>query len=697
MMILWNEADFTDLNPTYNKDQRYSNLAAALDIETSQSICDGKKIAYMYIWQLAIEDIVVYGRTWDDLRSCLNKIQDELKLNSKYRLIIYVHNLKYEFAFFKRELDLKTSGFLARDKNDVIKCDVSCYQIRDSYTLAEKSLAEIGKEVNIEKLEMDYKKIRHTKTPLTPTELNYCERDVQILVAYIRRLREKYGSVYNIPLTLTQIIKRRIMDNCTDKKDYTSTLRTKLKDCQKDNTILVKLQSAFSGGINYFKFDLTDIKINNVTSVDITSSYPAQILLHKYPMSKFKEIDKPKDYRDIMTKGYYNTKPLLIVFSVNSLKTKYSKLSFLSADKNKYDYINASKSKFLGNKLLNSEAFVQLCLNDVDFKLFLDFYEFTDLNVKKIYASNYSSLPKYIIDTVVDLYCDKQQLKNKYNKIKEKRLLTAEEEANYYLTKSLVNRIYGAFVQNPIAENYEYDNDSGDVVEIGEERINKRYPVLYQWGVWVTSWARYELLSVYKKIAIKRLLDGKRKYVGNNILYMDTDSIKYIDNISYDNIIAQYNADVNNRVKIFCQSNNIDYDLLKGIGTFEIEHYKTFKCVGLKRYCYVDNKDRFVFHISGLPTNNRYFDALKTNREKLDAVTSDMAMDAETARKQQVHYYTTDVDATVTDYLGNVDTVHVKSYCTIEDIGFKINQTDDLIDWLRGMDKKALQKNFGGD
>lgn len=698
-MIFWKDADFTILCENFeSRDKnkfKYSNLAAAFDIETSKVNVEGnKKIAFMYIWQLAIEDIVVYGRTWNEFRECIRKVKKELKLSSKYKLIIYIHNLKYEFAFFKNELTIQTSDFLARDKNNIIKCSVeNVIVFRDSYSCSEKGLSEIGKEVGIPKLELDYNKIRTQVTPLSIEELNYCANDVKILVEYIRKLKIEYGTIYNIPLTVTQAIKRIINDKCKEENGYAQSLAAKLKDCKKDNFILDKLQKAFIGGLNYFNKDYKGVEESNVTGIDITSSYPAQILLKKFPMTKFNPIEAPKDYKEILNNTYYNSKPLLITFEVSKFDAKYSYLSFLSSDRKKYIKINEKRCKFLGNKLISSQAPIKLCLNDIDFKLFLEFYNFEEeeIIIETVYASHYGYLPKYIIDTIVELYHQKNCLKKKHKKIKKYRKLTYEEKAEYDFIKSLLNRIYGVFVQDPIATNYEFDKLKGVVEEKGEEHINRKCPVLYQWGVWVTSWGRYELLNLFKKITVRLQPNGEENYI-DDVLYMDTDSIKYKNKNPYATIVSQYNDKVNKDIKKFCSLNEINFDILKGIGTFDFEEYKCFKTIGLKRYCFIDENDRFEYHISGLPNDNKYFDDLKTNSEKMAAVNVNMELDEETACKHQARYYTQDVETIVEDYLGNVSKVSVKSYCIITDIGFKNKSIDFIIDTAENLDKSGLKK-----
>ena len=96
------------------KKGEYIELPCTFDIETStffnkeKSEQEGKEIyeAFMYQWQICIEGDVVFGRTWKQLITFLDRIIDAYKLNKNKKLVIYVHNLSYEFHFMYRFLKL---------------------------------------------------------------------------------------------------------------------------------------------------------------------------------------------------------------------------------------------------------------------------------------------------------------------------------------------------------------------------------------------------------------------------------------------------------------------------------------------------------------------------------------------------------------------------------------------------------------
>ena len=54
-----------------------------------------------------------------------------------------------------------------------------------------------------------------------------------------------------------------------------------------DNDTWDMLERAFIGGVVKSNPYYTNILLNNIGSLDLTSDYPSQIIKHLYPMSKF--------------------------------------------------------------------------------------------------------------------------------------------------------------------------------------------------------------------------------------------------------------------------------------------------------------------------------------------------------------------------------------------------------------------------
>ena len=82
----------------------YVRACCGFDIETSQVF--ETKEAYMYIWQFALNDIVVIGRTWEEFAEVLEVIKKQYKLNTSKRIIIWIANLPFEFQFLRHRFNI---------------------------------------------------------------------------------------------------------------------------------------------------------------------------------------------------------------------------------------------------------------------------------------------------------------------------------------------------------------------------------------------------------------------------------------------------------------------------------------------------------------------------------------------------------------------------------------------------------------
>ena len=83
------------------KSLTYINTPSVFDIETSSFYTNGQKQCTMYAWVFGIGGRCVRGRTWGEFLDVYNYLVKRYNLNIKNRIIIYVHNLSYEFQWIK--------------------------------------------------------------------------------------------------------------------------------------------------------------------------------------------------------------------------------------------------------------------------------------------------------------------------------------------------------------------------------------------------------------------------------------------------------------------------------------------------------------------------------------------------------------------------------------------------------------------
>lgn len=704
--VPWTEFDYNRLPTTtasYRRDHKYCNLIAGFDLESTNY---HNLFAFMYVWQFGVGDQIVYGRTWADFREFLANLKASLHLNVEFKLIVFDHNLKFDFGFFCREVPVDGS-IIAKSRYEVLLCTVfDCFEYHDSYNYSEKSLEAMGEEIGIPKVSgYDYSKIRHSETELDDFELGYICTDVEILIRYYTKQAEQYGGVGRIPLTATQRVKKLIYDQMVQHDSKSKLMMWKVRkrqlkpDDPQDQTLLKMLRVAFFGGFNYCTTMYKGQMLPDVEDYDADSHYIAQILLHKYPRDRFAPLPVPKD-RDQLEdlkkhKGIYKDMAMLITFVAEDVEAKLDDVAFLPVYSKNYIEAPLADRRSMVTKKMAQAGRIEATMTDVDFYLLFKYYNIARIKIKAIMGTPYGVLPDYITNSCVDLYTRKRAAKITLRKIKEQREPTAEEQAAYDLIKSFLNRIYGIFVQDPVKTNYVFID--GSVTIDKANRINTKKtqfaPVLYQWGVWVASWARYELLTLFSALCLDKEDGGKSKY-NHRILYCDTDSIKGFDLDT--TIIAQYNAKVKERVRKFCERKRLDFSLLDGLGEFERTHYDYFKTIGQKSYAWITPKGEFRYHISGLAQpkpdeqgiERCYFDKFETLYDKMEAFDYDMHVQPEESGLLESIYGGELDPQEVTDCNGQTITIKIRSYVLLQQKGFKADK--DLLEMLEDCDEDRV-------
>lgn len=205
-----------------NKKKTYINIECALDIETTSTYLNGDKFAFMYIWTIGIgeNEYLITGRTWEELQQQFIDMKKHFKLESDRLLVCYVHNLGYEFQFMRKYFNW-VDVFTSKERKPLkATCDLGI-EFRDSLMLSGYALSTLAKNLQepkhqIKKLvvDLDYKLVRHSLTPLSQEELEYCYNDVIIILYYINEQIKLYGNITRIPLTNTGRVRNYVRHNC---------------------------------------------------------------------------------------------------------------------------------------------------------------------------------------------------------------------------------------------------------------------------------------------------------------------------------------------------------------------------------------------------------------------------------------------------------------------------------------------------
>ena len=241
-----------DVEIVESKRTEYFNIPAAFDIEASSWMTGNyeddnvRHFATMYIWQFGLNGSVIFGRTWDEFGYLIEKLEKVLHLNKKRHLIIYIHNLGYEFQWIRRWFDWD-KVFAIKNRRPVYAISGGI-EFRCSYFLSNYALAYIGEELlqkyPVHKLvgDLDYRLIRHSATPLTTKELAYCFNDVKVLMSYIQEKIENDGDITKIPLTNPGYVRNYCRSECfgTSISQLTEEEIKKIMEKRKKNQFLVK-------------------------------------------------------------------------------------------------------------------------------------------------------------------------------------------------------------------------------------------------------------------------------------------------------------------------------------------------------------------------------------------------------------------------------------------------------------------------
>ena len=572
----------------------YFNIPAAFDIETT-SWTDGCyengspiHLATMYIWQFGLNGSVIYGRTWGEFETLLAILQYKMDLSETKHLIIYVHNLAYEFQFMRRRPAFEWDKVFAIKRRRPVYSICGGFEFRCSLFLSNYALEYIGDKLlvnyKVRKLvgSLDYTLKRHSKTPLTQQELNYCVNDVKVVMCYIQEKIEHDGDITKIPLTNTGYVRNYCRKECFYEGVETEEERERIR--QSYRAIMKSLQvqteeeyeqlhRAFMGGFTHASavYAASESAISNVGSADLTSSYPYTIVGEYFPMSSFTYIGACVD--GDLFKRYL--KKYCCIFDIKFINIK-PRVEF-------ENIISVSRcwdveGERINNGRVISAKQLSTTLTELDFESIARFYSWDAIKVSNLRVARRGYLPKALILAVLDLYEDKTKLKG-----------VAEKAMEYLVAKGMINAAYGMMVTAIIRDEYLYDNDEGweriaaDVTsQLDGYNSNFNRFLYYGWGVWVTAHARYNLFSAIYEF-------------GEDYLYSDTDSIKGINFESHSLYFKAYNNHVFDNLFRMCQHYNIEFNkvrpLDKMIGLWDIEPgYLRFRSAGAKRYIY-ENRD----------------------------------------------------------------------------------------------------------
>ena len=565
-------------NQKTRKRVKYKDIITAFDIETTRLTDIEQSVMYVWQWQFG-DDYTVVGRTWEQFATFQHKIS---KILDDSVLVIFVHNLSYEFQFLRGIYQFRPEEVFAIKSRKVLKCNMyGCFEFRCSYIHSNMNLDTYTKKMGVKHKKLtgtfDYEKIRYPWTELSNEELAYCVHDVQGLVEAIKIEMEHDGdNLYTFPLTSTGYVRR-------DAKKAMSTVSISfVKNQLPDYEIYKMLREAFRGGNTHANRYYANYTLHNVHSADRSSSYPDVMCNCKFPISEFYRLgDLP--YKDVVKLIEKRNKALIMRVAITGIYLKRIDWGC--------PYLSISKCRHIENALedngrILSADYIETTLTDIDLRIVLQEYSFTDIRFFDVASSRYGYLPSPLISTICQYYHYKTELKN-----------VPGQELLYMKSKNKLNSLYGMCAQDPVKQSILFINNNFQEQNEEESKLllenNKKAFLAYQWGVWVTAWARYRLEE-----GIILAHGDIENPDSPQFVYCDTDSVKYLGDID---------LTVFNRQRILDSKRSGAYatdpaGITHYMGVYEKEHDMCeFRTMGAKKYVYRETPDnKLICTIAGV-------------------------------------------------------------------------------------------------
>ena len=586
-------------------------LYCGFDIETTTiTTPEGKHLAFAYHFQCSIATPRVLNiflfRTWDNLLNFIERMADHYGLNEKKHIIVAIGNLSFEFQFIRKRLNWDPGewDFFAKERYQPLRATYRGIEFREVLSITGGSLAQLAKdycttqklvtvdENGVKHSDLDYTKMRNSKTPLTPLEEQYCINDVVILSEFMWYLFCEYirPDKY-IPMTFTGILHREFKEElktlCYQRDEkyhldhgvsYGTWCEFIISLQPSEDQYIFYMKYLFRGGYVHGNALYTDLDGLMAKMKDITSHYPGRMNLDYFPMTPFKYVDFHRStyVEEIAFLDKLAKSKCLIIHA----EFDYIRNITTHTVESKSKLIKFSGGSFDNGRLLSAD-YVEVLLTEKDYQVYKWFYKWESMNILDIQVADRGKLPPYVLNVL-----------NRHYKIKEELKRNGKKDTiEYTISKSRVNTCYGDLVKHLRRTKTTYNNELEwyeDPTPIDYYKEIRKAILSPYWGIWVTSGARYELLSIIHKLT----------EAGCIAYYGDTDSCKHKPSHKAEQIFKHYNASIYRHRK----NRKMRSTFFDGLGEFdkELPEAVPFKMLGAKRYLYID-EDKVYATVAGMP------------------------------------------------------------------------------------------------
>lgn len=519
-----------------------------------------------YLWQFGINGSYYYGRELDDFIKLLADFPPEMHVR------IFVHNLPFEWNALAYKLTW--NKIFAKTAHKPIKA--SCKEFPNieflcTLSLENCSLAAWGEMLGIPKLtgQLVYNVMRTPLTPLTAEELEYGQRDLEVMYVGLKKELTIYKSVWKLPMTSTGKIRQVVKQILFDSPGYVPYIK---KLVPENPYQLHTSNLCFQGGYTHGNRTMINHVWENYDGkhgghYDFTSSYPYELVANKFPCTSWmymkKELPDPATFEDHAYKMH-----LVLIGIESQFQNNYISTNHCAC-------VNAEEDN---GRLMKADS-CDIWVTELDWDIISEAYSIKKVEVLEVWEAKKDYLPLPFVEYVLQLFADKTELKG------------VDKDRYNMIAKPFLNGLFGLCCTNVVMGEVEYDPEDhkwskqrltsakvNEHLEKIRKYTDKRYFLNYDWGVWCATSARHKIWKLIMQY-------------DRHVLYVDTDSL--FTNIPID--FTEYNKSIDAKLEKVCAERGLDVcktrpKSRKGkicyLGRLvEEPEWVQFKYLGSKRYC----------------------------------------------------------------------------------------------------------------
>lgn len=580
----------------------------AFDIETTTILPgeldywrdDGRPIAFPYLFQFCIYGTVIMCRQISEAMSIFDMISSAFIGNSGRRIVMFDHNLGYEYGFFKDLWPVNGKRSFALDEHHPVTIELeNGIILRDSYKMTNMSLQTLTADWSVKyrknKEIMDYSLQRTPYTDLDHDTILYsaldvlslCDAIVPFLAARGERIWTKCPtSTSFIRASLKKEVGYGVKTRTREQKKYIAQLQEMKITAQLYEMLIRQAR----GGNTHANRRITGIiqgdpeTGSGVYHADITSSYPAQMVCYpEFPIAAWQPLDPDCP---ISTIELFEANGYCTLFDIVLLDPEIRPGVTVPYIPNSKAETLKGYSEYSDNgRYLRGAAMLKMTIYGIEWPIIKAQYKTKDTVILGGWFAKKGYLPDIIRRFVLALYAKKTELKG-----------IPEKEVEYALAKTYVNGVFGMAFTRIIRDLYVFSEDDivlSDPKDTAEEleryQGKTSYFLPYAWGSMVATLGR---------VYLQKMIDA----CGRHFLYCDTDSVF----ASHPEIVRPKMQQLEKEITAYQRQCGLQlvYNDIKGqpheLGGIDEEPECAFMTYGAKKYITVD---KYGLHstIAGVP------------------------------------------------------------------------------------------------